>query len=137
MNFIKGPDFPTGAFICGLEGIKQAYKTGRGKLILKARTEIEKNKIIITEIPYMVNKTTLIEEIASLVRDKKVEGITDLRDESDRKGMRVVIFLKKEANYDVVLNQLLKHTRLKVTFGVIMLALVRNEPKILNLKQMI
>jgi len=137
MNFIKGPDFPTGAFICGLDGIKQAYKTGRGKLILKAKTEIEKNKILITEIPYMVNKTNLIEEIASLVRDKKIEGITDLRDESDRAGMRIVLDLKQNSNPDVILNQLFKYSQLKTTFGIINIALVDGTPKLLNLKELL
>ena len=141
MNFIKGPDFPTGAFISGDLGIKQAYKTGHGKITLKAKTEIEEKKnkfsIIIKEIPYMLNKTTLIEEIASLIRDKRIEGITDLRDESDRKGMRIVLELKQNANPQVILNQLFKFSQLKTTFGIIMVALVNGSPKLLNLKELL
>ncbi len=140
MKVIKGPDFPTGAMIMGKEGIKSAYKTGRGKLTIRAIAEIEehnrgRNKIVITEIPYQVNKAKLIEKIAELVRDKKIEGISDLRDESDREGMRIAIELKRDANPNIVLNNLYKQTQLETTFGVIMLALVNDEPKILNLKQ--
>ncbi len=140
MQVIKGPDFPTGAFIMGREGIKSAFKTGRGKLKLRAVAEIEehsrgRNKIVVTELPYQVNKAKLIEKIAELVRDKKIEGISDLRDESDREGMRIVIELKRDANPNIVLNNLYKQTQLETTFGVIMLALVNEEPKILNLKQ--
>jgi DNA gyrase subunit A len=141
MEHIKGPDFPTGALIYGKQEIPQMYKTGRGKVIVRAKTTIEekqdKERIIVTAIPYMVNKSELISKIADLVRDKKIIGISDLRDESDREGMRIVIELKKDANSTIVLNQLFKHTRLQTTFGIIMLALVNNEPKILNLKQLI
>ncbi len=141
MNHIKAPDFPTGAIICGTNGVKRAYRTGRGKVVVRARTSVEdmknRQRVIITEIPYMVNKSMLIEEIAKLVRDKRIQGISDLRDESDREGMRVVIELKTGANSDIVINQLYKHTRMQETFGVIMLALVNNEPKVLNLKQVI
>lgn len=142
MEVIKGPDFPTGAFILGTSGIKSAYKTGRGKLKLRAVAEIEennkgRNRIIVTEIPYQVNKANLIEKIADYVRDKKIEGISDLRDESDRDGMRIVIELKRDANPNIVLNNLYKYTQMQVTFGAIMLALVDGEPKILNLKQML
>jgi DNA gyrase subunit A len=141
MQHVKGPDFPTAGIISGTKGIRNAYATGRGKVIIKARYNIEEGKttkrIIVTEIPYMVNKSLLLEDIANLVTDKKIRGISDLRDESDRKGMRVVIFLKKDANPEIVINQLYKHTRLKVTFGVINLALVNGEPKILNLRDII
>jgi DNA gyrase subunit A len=141
IKFVKGPDFPTAGFISGVSGVKNAYATGRGRVIVKARTHIEegktKKRIIVTEIPYMVNKSSLVEEIANLVNDGKVKGVSDLRDESSRKGMRIVITLKKDANPDVVLNQLMKHTRLKTTFGIIMLALVDGEPKVLNLKEVI
>jgi len=141
MQFVKGPDFPTAGIISGKSGIKNAYATGKGRVIVKARHHIEEGKttkrIIVSEIPYMVNKSQLLDEIATLVNNKKIKGISDLRDESDRKGMRIVISLKKEANPDIVMNQLLKHTRLKVTFGVIMLALVNGQPKILNLKELI
>jgi DNA gyrase subunit A len=141
MQFIKGPDFPTAGIISGKRGIKEAYTTGKGRIILKARHNIEEGKttkrIIVTEIPYMVNKSQLLEEIADLVNNKKLRGISDLRDESDRKGMRVVIFLKKDANPEIVTNQLFKHTRLKVTFGVINLALVDGQPRILNLKDLL
>ncbi|MBD3354668.1 DNA gyrase subunit A, partial [Candidatus Woesearchaeota archaeon] len=133
MDFVKGPDFPTAGIITGKEGIKNAYKKGKGKVLVKSRTEIEegkRKKIVVTEIPYMVNKSSLIEEIANLVSDGKVSGISDLRDESSKKGMRIVITLKKDSNEDIVLNQLMKHTRLKTTFGVNMLALVDNEPKV-------
>ncbi|MBW2973232.1 DNA gyrase subunit A [Candidatus Woesearchaeota archaeon] len=137
---IKGPDFPTGGIIQGTTGIKDAYKTGRGKLRVKAKIDVEekkKTRLIVTEIPYQVNKSQLIEEIAKLVRDKKIQGISDLRDESDREGMRIVIELKTGANSDIVTNQLLKHTRLQTTFGIIMLALVDSEPKTLNLKELL
>ena len=141
MQFVRGPDFPTAGIISGKGGIRQAYSTGRGKIIVKAKHHIEQGKerkrIIFTEIPYMVNKSQLIEEIAALVNDKKILGISDLRDESDRKGMRIVVVLKKEANDNVVLNQLMSHTRLKTTFGIINLALVENQPKVLNLKEII
>ncbi|GMG98139.1 DNA gyrase subunit A [Tepidimicrobium xylanilyticum] len=140
MKVIKGPDFPTGAVIMGKDGIKNAYKMGRGKITIRAVAEIEegnrgRDRIVVTEIPYQVNKAKLIEKIAELVRDKKIEGISDLRDESDREGMRIVIELKRDANPNVVLNNLYKQTQLQTTFGIIMLALVDNEPKILNLKQ--
>ena len=142
LDIIKGPDFPTGAQILGVRGINEAYRTGRGKIKVRAVTEIEamannKQRIIVTELPYMVNKAKLIEKIADLVKDKKVDGISDLRDESDRQGMRIVIELKRDANANVVLNHLYKHTQLQDTFGVNMLALVNNEPIVLNLKQML
>jgi|TARA_B100001964_G_scaffold212615_1_gene248789 DNA gyrase subunit A len=141
MQHIKGPDFPTGAIICGKSGIISAYKTGRGKVIVRAKTQIEdikdRKRIIVTEIPYMVNKAEMVTQIADLVRDKKINGISDIRDESDRQGIRVVIELKKDANTDVLLNQLYKHSRLQVTFGIITVALVNNVPKILNLSQLI
>lgn len=142
LDIVKGPDFPTGAVILGRSGINQAYRTGRGKIKVRAVTEIEpmgngRQRIVVTELPYMVNKAKLIEKIAELVRDKKVDGISDLRDESSREGMRVVIELKKDANPNIVLNHLYKHTQLQDTFGVIMLALVNNEPMILNLKQIL
>ena len=137
LNFVKGPDFPTAGIILGKKGIKEAYKTGRGKVILRARTKSEGNKIIITEIPYMVNKSALLEDIADLVRDKKIRGISDIRDESSRNEMRAIIYLKKEANPEIVLNQLYKHTRMQQTFGIIMLALVDNEPKVMNLKSVL
>jgi len=142
MSIIKGPDFPTGALIMGREGIKSAYATGRGSIKMRAKANIEqmtngKQRIIVNEIPYQVNKARLIEKIAELVRDKKVEGITDLRDESDRTGMRIVIELRKDVNGRVVLNQLYKHTQLQETFGVITLALVDGQPKVLNLKQVL
>ncbi len=142
MEFIKGPDFPTGALIMGKSGIRAAYATGRGKVTMRARCEIEedskgKNKIIVTEIPYMVNKQRLVESIAELVKDKRVEGISDLNDESGRSGMRIVIELKRDAVPQVVLNQLYKHSQLQETFGVINLALVNNVPKVLTLKEML
>ena len=141
MQAIQGPDFPTGALICGRAGIKEAYSTGRGKILVRAKTSIEhdKNKpvIIVNEIPFMVNKSELLEEAADLVRDKKIVGIADLRDESDRHGIRIVIELRKDADSNVVLNQLFQHTRMQTTFGIIMLALVNNEPKILNIKQLV
>lgn len=142
MEVIKGPDFPTGATILGRRGIEEAYRTGRGKIKVRAVTDIEpmdngKNRIIVTELPYLVNKARLVEKIGELVRDKKVDGITDLRDESSREGMRIVIELRRDVNPNIMLNQLLKHTQLQDTFGVIMLALVDNQPKILNLKDML
>ncbi|GMQ58613.1 DNA gyrase subunit A [Vallitalea sediminicola] len=142
LEIIKGPDFPTYGKILGKNGIKQAYRTGKGKVKVRAAVDIEpmpgnKQRIIVTELPYQVNKARLIEKIAELVKLKKIEGISDLRDESDRKGMRVVIELKRDANANVILNQLYKHTQLQDTFGINMLALVNNEPKILNLKQML
>jgi len=137
MHHIKGPDFPTGALICGRNGIVSTYATGKGKIAVRADTKPEGNNIIVTEIPYMVNKSEMIEQIADLIRDKKIIGISDLRDESDREGIRIVIELKKDANHDVVLNQIYKHSRMQETFGVIMLALVNNEPKILTLKELI
>lgn len=141
MTQIKGPDFPTGGIILGKSGIRSAYETGRGRILVRSKAEIEehngRNRIIVSEIPYMVNKANLIESIANLVKDKKIEGISDLRDESDRDGMRIVIELKRDANANVVLNRLYKHTKMQDTFGVIMLALVNNEPKVLNLKEIL
>ena len=142
LSIVKGPDFPTGGMILGTAGINEAYRTGRGKVRVRAITDIEpmqngKNRIVVTELPYMVNKARLIEKIAELVRDKKVDGITDLRDESDRQGMRICIELRRDVNPNVVLNLLYKHTQLQDTFGVIMLALVNNEPKVLNLYDML
>jgi len=141
MSVIKGPDFPTAATIMGKAGIRAAYETGKGKIIVRAKAEIEeensRHRIIVTEIPYQVNKAKLIESIADLVKDKKIVGISDLRDESDREGMRIVIELKRDANPNVILNLLYKHTKMQDTFGVIMLALVDNEPQVLNLKQVL
>ncbi|MCI8567531.1 MAG: DNA gyrase subunit A [Lachnospiraceae bacterium] len=142
MEIVKGPDFPTGAEILGRTGIEEAYRTGRGKIRVRSVTNIEpmangKNRIVVTEIPYLVNKARLIEKIAELVRDKKLDGITDLRDESDRTGMRICIELRRDVNPNIMLNRLLKHTQLQDSFGVIMLALVNNEPKVLNLKEML
>ncbi|MEA3430027.1 MAG: DNA gyrase subunit A, partial [Nanoarchaeota archaeon] len=141
MAHIKGPDFPTGGIITGRTGILSAYSTGRGKVIVKAKAEIEeynkKQRIIITEIPYMVNKSVLIKQIADLVRNKKIVGISDIRDESDREGMRIVIELRQSANSDIILNQLYKHSRLRTSFGIIMLSLVDRTPHVLNLKQML
>jgi len=139
---IKGPDFPTGGLILGREGIRKAYQTGKGTITMRAKTQIEtmnngKNRIVVTELPYGVNKARLIERIAELHREKKVDGITDLRDESDRTGMRISIELRRDANAHVVLNQLLKHTALQQNFGINMLALVENRPRLLNLKQML
>jgi DNA gyrase subunit A len=141
-HFVKGPDFPTGGFICGWEGIKEAYETGRGRIVMRARVETEeldggKSAIIVSEIPFMVNKARMIQQIADLVREKRITDISDLRDESNRDGIRVVIELKRDAIPDIVLNQLFKHTQLQSTFGVIMLALVDGEPKIMNLKELI
>jgi len=142
LNYVKGPDFPTGAMICGKQGIKEAYLTGRGLLALRARVSFERAKagkeaIIVDEIPYQVNKAELIEEIAEQVKEKKISGISDLRDESDREGMRIYIEIKKDVSHDVVLNQLYKRTKMQVTYGVNMVALVNNEPKLLTLKQML
>ncbi len=137
MKFVKGPDFPTGGIILGEGGIKNVYMYGKGKIIVRSKAEIEGNKIIISEIPYMVNKSLLIEGIADLVRDKRINDINDIRDESDRRGMRIVIELKKDVNHEVVLNQLYSLSNLQTTFGVIMLSLVNGEPKILNLKRLI
>ena len=142
LPIVKGPDFPTGAQILGTRGIEQAYRTGRGKIKVRAVTDIEtmpngKSKIVVTELPFMVNKARLIEKIAELVRDKKIDGITGITDESDREGMRISIDVRKDANANVLLNQLYKHTQLQDTFGVIMLALVNNQPKILSLLDML
>ena len=142
MEIVKGPDFPTGATILGRRGIEEAYRTGRAKIKVRAVTNIEtlpngKSRIIVTELPYLVNKARLIEKIADLVKDKKIDGITYIGDESSREGMRINIELRRDVNANVVLNQLLKHTQLQDTFGVIMLALVNNEPKVLNLSQML
>lgn len=142
MNFIKGPDFPTASIIMGKENIVNAYKTGRGKVKVRAKAYIEelpkgKQQIIVTEIPYQVNKAKLVEKIAELVKDKKVEGISDLRDESNRNGIRIVIELKRDVNANIVLNNLYKHSQMEETFSIIMLALVDKEPKVLNLKQIL
>lgn len=142
LKIIKAPDFPTGGIIYGYEGVRDAYKTGRGRIIVRAKATIETGRadrqaIVITEIPYQVNKASLIEKIAELVRDKKIEDIADIRDESDRDGLRVVIDLKRDANAPVVLNNLYKHTQMQTTFGVIMLALVEGRPHVLTLRQMI
>ena len=142
MEIIKGPDFPTGAMILGTRGIQQAYRTGRGKIKVRAVTDIEtmpngKSRIIVSELPFMVNKARLIEKIAELHKTKKIDGITELRDESDREGMRIVIELRRDVNANVLLNQLFKHTQLQDTFGVIMLALVNNEPKVMSLLEML
>lgn len=142
LQIVKGPDFPTGATILGTRGIKEAFRTGRGKIKVRAVTDVEpmangKNRIVVTELPYMVNKARLIEKIAELVKDKKIDGITDLRDESDRQGMRICIELRKDVNTNIMLNHLFKHTQLQDTFGVIMLALVNNEPRVLNLLDML
>ena len=142
MRLIKAPDFPTGGFICGREGIKQAYTTGRGRLKVRAKANIEQQKngkeaIIVTEIPYQVNKANILISIAALVQNRKIEGISDLRDESDRDGMRIVVELRRGANAQIVLNQLFKRTQMEETFGVIMLALVNNQPRVLNLKQLL
>ena len=142
LKIIKGPDFPTGAEILGTSGIEQAYRTGRGKIRVRAVSNIEpmengKNRIVVTELPYMVNKAKLIEKISELHRDKRVDGIADLRDETSREGMRICIELRRDVNPNIVLNQLYKHTQLQDTFGVIMLALVNNEPVVMNLLQML
>jgi len=142
IDIVKGPDFPTGGIILGTRGIEEAYRTGRGKIRVRGITDVEmmqngKSRIIITELPYMVNKARLIEKMAELVRDKRIDGITDLRDESDRDGMRIVVELRRDSNANVVINQLYKHTQLQDTFGVNMLALVNNEPLVMNLHQML
>ena len=142
IKIVKGPDFPTGAIIMGKNSMKDAYRTGQGKVVVRAVTEIEeashgKQQIIVTEIPYQVNKARLIEKIAELVRDKKVDGITAIRDESNRKGMRIVIELKRDANANIILNRLYKHTQLQDSFSMIMLALVDGRPRVLNLKEII
>lgn len=142
IKLIPGPDFPTGGFILGQEGIRAAYETGRGIVVMRGRAVVEKdpgghNRIVITELPYQVNKARLVERIAELIREKKIEGISDLRDESDRDGMRVVLELQREANPRVILNRLYKHTQLQETFGAIMLALVDGEPRILNLREVL
>ncbi len=142
IDIVKGPDFPTGGIILGTQGINEAYRTGRGKIRVRAVTDIEpmqngKNRIVVTELPYLVNKARLIEKIAELHKDKKIDGITDLRDESNREGMRICIELRRDVNPTVVLNLLYKHTQMQDTFGVINLALVNNEPKVLNLQQML
>ncbi len=142
LEIIKAPDFPTGGVILGTRGSEEAYRTGRGKIKVQAVTNIEtlpngKNQIIVTELPYLVNKARLIEKIAELHKEKRIDGITDLRDESDREGMRIVVELRKDANANVILNQLYKHTQLQDTFGVIMLALVNNEPKVMNILDML
>ena len=141
MKFVKGPDFPTAGIICGREGIKNAYNTGRGKITLRAKAVIERQKgnkdtIVITEIPYQVNKTNLITSIAGLVQNKKVDGITDIRDESDKEGVRIVIEMRRDVQPQIILNYLYKHTQLETTFGIINLALVNNTPRVLNLKQL-
>ncbi|MBU0504317.1 MAG: DNA gyrase subunit A [Candidatus Omnitrophota bacterium] len=142
MRYVKGPDFPTGGVICGRAGIKDAYSTGRGKLTVRAKATVEHQKngkdlVIISEIPYQVQKSSLVEAIAALVEDKKIEGISDIRDESDKDGMRIVVELKRDTENQIVLNQLFKHTQLETTFGIIMLALVENRPKVLNLRQLL
>jgi DNA gyrase subunit A len=142
MKFVKGPDFPTGASIVGAAGIKSAYETGRGSLIIRSTATIEELKggreaIVVTAIPYQVNKSTLIESMANLVNNKKIEGIADIRDESDRKGMRIVVVLKRDAASQVILNQLFKHTQLQTSFGVILLALADGRPRVLNLKEIL
>lgn len=142
MEFIKGPDFPTGGIIMGKNGILEAYTTGRGRIITRAKTEIEemsanRQRIVVTEIPYMVNKARLVEKIAELVHEKRLDGISDIRDESDRKGMRISIELKRDVNANVVLNYLYKHTQMQETFGAIMIALVDGSPKVLSLKHML
>ena len=142
MQIVKGPDFPTGATILGRKGIEEAYRTGRGKIKIRSVCDIEpmengKNRIVVTELPFLVNKAKLIEKIAELVRDKRIDGITDLRDETDQTGTRVVVELRRDVNANVVLNQLYKHTQLQDSFGVIMLALINNEPKIFNILEML
>jgi DNA gyrase subunit A len=141
MRIVKGPDFPTGGYICGWQGIKEAYESGRGRIVIRAKTTIEETNgrpvIVVNEVPFMVNKARMVEQIADLHREKKITDIHDLRDESDRDGIRVVIELKKDAIPQIVLNQLYKHTQLQSTFGVIMLALVNGQPQIMNLRQMI
>ena len=140
MERIRGPDFPTGGIVYGLKGLVEAYTTGRGKIVVRARTQVEeeggRRRIIVSEIPYQVNKSALLEDIARLVKEKKVDGITDLRDESDRDGMRIVIELRRDAMEDIVLNQLYTHSQMEVTFGIINIALVDNQPKVLSLKEL-
>jgi len=143
MEFIPGPDFPTGAYICGKEGIREAYRTGKGVIYLRAKALIEKgekgqrDKIIITEIPYLVNKAKLLEKIVELVKNKKMEGVLDIRDESDREGLRIVVELRKGEPPEIILNNLYKHTPLQTSFGIILLAIVNNQPKLLNLKELL
>ena len=142
MQYIPGPDFPTGGIIMGKMGIASAYRTGRGRIVVRARAEIEqyaanRSRIVVTEIPYQVNKARLVERIAELVHEKKIEGVADLRDETDRSGTRIVIELKKDVNANVVLNLLYKHTSMQETFGAILLALVDGEPKVLTLKELL
>ena len=142
MTVVKGPDFPTGALIMGTDGIKSAYRTGRGVIQMRADAHIEtmgsgKSQIIVTELPYQVNKAKLVERIAELARDKVIDGVTALRDESDRSGMRIVVELRRDANANVILNQLYKHTQMQDSFGVIMLALVDGRPRVLNLKEVL
>ncbi|RKY88365.1 DNA gyrase subunit A [candidate division KSB1 bacterium] len=142
MEYITAPDFPTGGIIFGKEGVREAYRTGRGRILIRAKANVEtlrgdKEQIVVTEIPYQVNKSNLIEKIANLIKDKKIEGISDIRDESDRDGIRIVFELKRDSQPDVILNQLYKHSQLQSTFGVIMLALVNGVPKLLNLKEML
>lgn len=142
IEHVKGPDFPTGGIILGKDGIREAYSTGRGRIIVRAKAEIEETssnrfQIVVTEIPYQVNKARLIERIAELVREKRIEGISEIRDETDRTGMRIVIELKRDANPNVVLNSLYKHTQMQDTFGVILLALVDGQPRIMNLKEIL
>ena len=141
MNYIKAPDYPTGGIIMGLDGVREAYKTGHGKIVVRAKAEIEdeddKARIIITEIPYQVNKANLVAQMANLVKDKRIEGISDIREESDRQGMRIVVDIKRDANAQVVLNLLYKHTQLQTSYGINFLALANNEPKVLNLKEML
>ncbi|MEM7414528.1 MAG: DNA gyrase subunit A [Gemmatimonadota bacterium] len=141
-SIVQGPDFPTGGYVCGREGVRDAYRTGRGRVVMRARAEIEQidansERIVVTEIPFMVNKSRLIEQIAQLVRDKKLPDIRDLRDESDREGMRIVIELKRDAVPEIVLNRLYKHTQMQSTFGTIMLALVGGQPKVMSLREML
>src|SRR5690606_7030439 len=141
-SIITGPDFPTGGYVCGREGIQDAYRTGRGRIVMRARAEIEQvdansERIVISEIPFMVNKSRLIEQIAQLVRDKKITEIRDMRDESDREGMRIVIELKRDAVPQVVLNRLYRHTQMQSTFGTILLALVDGQPKVMSLREML
>ena len=142
LSIVKGPDFPTGGMILGTRGVEEAYRTGRGKIKVRGVTNIEtmsngKSRIIVSELPYMVNKARLIEKIADLVKEKRIDGITDLRDESNREGMRIVIELRKDVNANVIMNQLYKHTQIQDSFGVIMLALVNGEPKVMNLKDIL
>ena len=141
-SIVTAPDFPTGGFVCGLEGVRSAYRTGRGRVVMRARADIEpidanSERIVVTEIPFMVNKSRLIEQIAQLVRDKKLPDIRDMRDESDRDGMRIVIELKRDSVPEIVLNRLYKHTQMQSTFGTIMLALVNGEPKVMSLREML